>query len=93
MAGDDKLVAATLTFKPAGEGAAPGEIAADAAGWPLAEARYDSGGRWLFCSAAVVARWGDGPAVRFLLARLLERLSEPDPKKAPADKPEKENAP
>jgi hypothetical protein len=46
-------------------------------GWPWLELRYPhSGGRLLICGYAIVRDWESGPTPRYLLSRILERLSE-----------------
>jgi hypothetical protein len=75
---DGRVVASSLTVK-SGEGAVAGEVVAGEAGWPWVEARTVKGkGRWLFCGLAVVAKWNDGPTPRFLFAKILEHLSDPN---------------
>lgn len=77
-----KAVASSLVVKPAGEGVVA-EVTPGAAGWAWVEGRYDPGkGRLAVCGLAVVAKWEAGPTPRYLLARMLEHLTEPDqPKK------------
>jgi len=56
------------------------EVVSDGEGWPWIEAQYSQkGGRLLLCGFNIVRQWDAGPAPRFLLARLFERLADEKP--------------
>lgn len=44
--------------------------------WPWVEAIYPGDGRLIVCGFGVIRRWDAGPTPRYLLMRILERLSE-----------------
>jgi hypothetical protein len=50
--------------------------------WPWVEALYPGDGRLIVCGFGVVRSWDAGPTPRYLLLRILERLSE-KPKPSP----------
>lgn len=90
---DEKAIASTLVVKGGEEGKSVGEVTVNTAGWQWSEVRFTGGGHWAVCGAAVVTRWDDGPIARYLLTRLLERMTEPDPEQPKSTSPKKENSP
>jgi len=44
--------------------------------WPWLEVIYPQGGRLIVCGFGIVEQWDAGPTPRWLLLRILERLSE-----------------
>jgi hypothetical protein len=67
-------VASRLVVQPKG-GRVVAEVSAQGAGWPWLDARYPAGrGRLLACGFGIIRQWEDGPAPRFLLARILDLL-------------------
>ena len=75
---DGKAIASGLLVR--GEGRrATAEAVAGEAGWPWLEAEYPGGGRLLIASFALVDHWDHGPAPRYLLLRMLERLAGEPP--------------
>jgi hypothetical protein len=58
-------------------------VADGSAAWPWFEAEFAAGqGRLIVCGFGIVAHWEDGPTPTFLLAKILERLSQ-DPQPHP----------
>ncbi len=83
---DGKVVASTLALRAEGETLA-GEVGSDPRGWPWVEILYpERRGRLVVCGFGVVAHWEEGPAPRFLLARIFERMAEMTADR-PADDP------
>jgi hypothetical protein len=75
---DGKALASSVVVKMGEEGVA-GEVVQGSGGWPWIEARFGTGkGRWAVCGLAVVSKWEAGPTPRFLLARVLEYLTQSD---------------
>jgi len=75
-----KTVASTVAVKVIDDGVG-GEVSRGPGGWPWVEARYAPGkGRWAVCGLALIAGWNDGPTPRFLFARMLDYLTETEPK-------------
>lgn len=71
----------SLAIKPAGDGVVA-EVTPGADGWAWMECRYGPRkGRLAVCGLTVIAKWESGPTPRFLLARLLEHLTEADQSK------------
>jgi len=79
---DGQAIASTVVVKM-GEDSLGGEVAKGPGGWPWVEARATAGkGRWALCGLGIIAKWNAGPTPRFLFARMLEYLTEPEqPKK------------
>jgi hypothetical protein len=81
-----RTVASTIAVKPV-EGSAVGVVLPDG-GWPWVETRNGSGeGLWAVCGLALVGRWEDGPAPRYLFVRMLEYLTQSDPARTGLDQP------
>jgi hypothetical protein len=51
-----------------------GQFLPAGSGWPWFEAEFPGGGRLLFCGFAMIEKWDQGPAPRYLLVRLIENL-------------------
>jgi hypothetical protein len=78
-------VASSIRIKNSDDGVI-GEVVAGAGGWPWVDARSGGKGRWAVCGLAVITRWDDGPTPRFLLARMLEHLTD-----SGTEQPKREN--
>ena len=51
-----------------------GEFLPPGSGWPWFEAEFPGGGRLIICGFAVIEKWEQGPAPRYLLVRVIENL-------------------
>lgn len=74
-AGDGATVLGSFALK-AEDGAVVAEVADGTGGWPWLELRYPGTGRLVFCGFSFVKHWDAGPTPRFLLARILEFLTD-----------------
>jgi hypothetical protein len=78
-AADTELTASTLSLKADG-GQVVAEVQNDPHGWPWLEVQFPAtNGRCIVCTFGIVRNWDANPTPRFLLARLLERLSSLPP--------------
>ena len=71
----DGHVASRALRLTAAEGAMQVKVAQEPQGWIWLEQQFTSGGRLMVCQCEIVKHWDAGPAPRYLLARILERLS------------------
>jgi hypothetical protein len=72
---DGQVVSSSLLLN-AEDGAVVAEVVRGG-GWPWLEIEFEkTHGRLLVCGFGIIKHWSDGPTPRFLLARLLERLTE-----------------
>ena len=75
---DEQAIASSITVKT-GENGVVGEVTKGVGGWPWVEVRPEMGnGCFALCGHSIIARWETGPNSRFLLAKLLEHLTEID---------------
>jgi hypothetical protein len=73
----DNQVAASSLELQAEDGKVVGVLAEGAKGWPWLQLDYpDKNCRLVLCGFALVRRWEAGPAPRYLLARLLEHVTD-----------------
>ena len=72
---DGRVAAAGLELSAAGRGAAF-SVAPPPRGWSWLEVVYPQGGRLIVCGFGIVEHWDASPTPRWLLLRILERLSE-----------------
>lgn len=72
---DGKIVAWTLALN-CHRNLVSGELTDAEPGWPWFEAEFPSRGRLVVCGFAVAEKWETGPAPRYLLARILEYITE-----------------
>jgi hypothetical protein len=72
----DGRVAATGLEVSTGGGEASLSVAPPPRAWPWLEAVYPQGGRLIVCGFGIVEQWDAGPTPRWLLLRILERLSQ-----------------
>ncbi|HBA86308.1 MAG TPA: hypothetical protein DCZ95_19685 [Verrucomicrobia bacterium] len=70
---DGRVTARELVLKSERQIVA-GEFLAEGEGWPWFEAKFPGGGQLVICGFAVMEKWAEGPAPRFLLARVIENL-------------------
>ncbi len=70
------MAASSIVIKM-GDSGVVGEVTKGAGGWPWLEARSAAGsGRFALGQHPIIATWETGPTSRFLLAKLLEHLTE-----------------
>ena len=73
---DNQVVARSLTIK-AEDGKVIAEIQEGSKGWPWLQLDYpDQKGRLVLCGFPIIQRWDASPTPRYLLARLLEHVTE-----------------
>jgi hypothetical protein len=77
---DGRIVASRMGIQASRQGVVLEVLADGAAGseaaWPWIEVRYPkNNSSLLFCGFPIIRQWEAGPAPRFLLARIIERLS------------------
>jgi len=81
--GERKVVRSSLVLK-ADEGQVAAVVTPGDSGWSWIEAHYATKqGRFVFCGFALVDSWEEGPAPRFLFARILERIDSTQSQKEP----------
>lgn len=89
---DGQPIASSLRLKSEARRVS-GDAAPGTDGWPWLEVTYPSErGRVIVCGFAVIEKWEDGPTPRYLLARMLDRLSGDTEQASPDADPDSNNS-
>ncbi len=79
-AGTDNTVPSRGLLIKSRRGRVEATVSEDPQAWPWAEIRFpNNNGVLVICGFQIIEHWDNGPTPRYLLIRLLESLSAPDP--------------